>query len=201
MKTFLLVLGTIFTLGALANWFVPEDPAPTTTTEKFLAPAEVSESIKPNTTVESPFPGPAGTPATTGKVTETRTGGKTTTTRTPVKQIVTDAPAGPRRSEGVTLAMLGAGLGFLLAGGFYDRLQEFSFGGATFKLAEKTAQGAVELKASVDKIEGIVNKLTAASDEDTKELGRVKTRVDILTEITADLVRDVEQLQDRGGTR
>lgn len=83
--------------------------------------------------------GPADTNAKQKTVTTVTDGAGHKQTTTVQKNTETNAP-GAGKSDAMLVAVFSVGVGLLAAGGLWDRIREFSFGGVSFRLNEAAAE-------------------------------------------------------------
>jgi hypothetical protein len=143
MSVVLMVLGFAMIGVGVWNWFDVPDDRITVVDERTEATQQTVEAKGGGGTETQDTTETADGTDATGKSTNsnidksTTTNDSTTTTEAiPTgKKTTTTAPDVSRRSEGVTLALLGAGSALLLAGAFFGRISKISFpGGASIEL-------------------------------------------------------------------
>jgi hypothetical protein len=172
VRGFLIVVGLILGALGLWNWFDIDEPNPSTVKE-VSRQEMVTETSEPSVTKEESkaeereVATDNGATSTT-KTTTTTPGEKSTVTGPTNKRTITTAAPGTRRSEGVTLALLGFGFACLLAGTFHDRISAIKFPGGEVTLSDATE----DLKTAVSELKKSQTELKAAVATLARKLAR-----------------------------
>jgi hypothetical protein len=159
VNSVLILVGTVLVAAGLLNWFLPEDTAPTVVREKTTVSRHVERSrpsVTRDRTSDRPRRAKGSTVARVGTKKVIEDPSDVTTT--------TDAPLQTRRSETMSIALLGFGFLSLLAGSAWPRLQSVTgpggvgvtFTSALSGVSDVAAQQEERLKA----VEGSVEKLS-----------------------------------------
>jgi hypothetical protein len=158
LSKLLIILGMALMALGIWNWFDVPGPRDTVVTEETKETEQTVTTTdgggteredKTDSSIEA-----GGGKNTTSASTKTTTteGSLTTTEAVPLhKTTTTSTPEPSRRSEGVTLALIGAGAGLTLAGAFYGRIQKLGFAGVSVELIAETGEAVAKLVASHDK--------------------------------------------------
>jgi hypothetical protein len=163
----LLTVGLIVIVVAMANWFIPERLQPTVVKESNSRMVTI-QNIAPSRQIRS------------GPATVTKNGEESTTTRPSSKLTSTRAASSSRRSEALTIALLGIGLICLFAGSPSSRIASVTgpggigvtFRGALTSVSDTTAlleQRVRGLETNTEKLGNTVEllvRLISASRED-----------------------------------
>lgn len=170
MSVVLMVLGLVMIGVGVWNWFdVPGDRI-TVVRERTAATTQTVDTTagggtETQDTTETAVGTEATGTSTNSNSDKTTTTGdtRTTTAAVPaVKTTTTMAPDASRRSEGVTLALVGGGSALLLAGAFFGRISKISFpGGASIELIADQGDALKEV-VNANKEQDKVDKVLAA---------------------------------------
>lgn len=162
----LVAIGILLVAGGLLNWFVPDTFQPSVVEESSTS-STVVETVKPSVTRQR-------TPTNQRRPTTTvaRSGKKTTITNPSDKRTETTAASGSRRSESVTIALLGAGLLCLFVGA------------PTPGIASITGPGGIgvtyrQALGSVSDVAALLEKRVGVLETNTERLGKT---VELLVE-------------------
>ena len=166
----LIAAGIVLVAAGLLNWFIPEDPGTTVVHEKTIASRRVERS-KPSVTREATSQkGPRGRSSNV-----TRAGEKIVVDDPSDKVTSTESPAGTRRSETMSIALVGFGVLSLFAGSAWPRLQSITGpGGVGVTLATLTGTRdlAVQQEERLKAVEGSVEKLNTTVELLVRQLLR-----------------------------
>lgn len=177
----LLIFLGIFLIGIAAlNWLWTE---PTVTTTSSLATQTTEESTASRTSERI---------KSSGKISIEQPGKKLISTLPGAETVTVDPGPPSRRSEAVTLGLLGFGALLVLVGAFFGRIQEVGFPGGSVKLAETTAKAAVGLNEQVQALREAVKELQVGGKGLAKEVASTKAAV-------ADVVRYLKDHQEGSG--
>lgn len=156
LQGLLFAFGLLFGLVALVNWFVPEQPR-TTRVVQMPGKSQVTEVTEPQSQPKDNVePGIKNTRST-----------KTTTAASAPSLTRTTEPAGTRRSEAITLALLGISSISLLAAVFFGRIASFKFPGGEIVLAathtlDSLQEAVTDLSARATNAEESLSQLSEA---------------------------------------
>jgi hypothetical protein len=177
LSKLLIILGLALMALGIWNWFDVPGHRDTVVTEKTEATEQTvttsdgggtEREHKTDSSIEAA--GSKNTTATSTKSTTTE-GTSTTTEAVPLyKTTTTSTPEPSRRSEGVTLALIGAGAGLILAGAFYGRIQKLGFAGVSVELIAETGEAIAKLVASHDKTIKALSRALAKLDARVRTL-------------------------------
>jgi hypothetical protein len=170
------LFGFLLMVGSLVGWFAFPDESQMTTVTEVTRPSPTptgepaSVVHEESTTTAEPAPAPTVTivDKTTTTVSTTPATDKTTTTL---------APKPTRRSEGIFLAMFGAGFALFLAGAFFDRIQTITGPGGVGIVLKATGKEAAE---AIGKLEDAIKKHDGRIEYGSRRLTALSRRVEAL---------------------